>query len=233
MLHVSVETMWRLSGKQFGLCPVTVRPCRDKCADPIRTEWVRGQLRPVLDGGVWYNDPCQKCTNGCSCVELSEVTLPGPVESIVEITIDGQVLGAANYRVDDHRRLVAQGDLQWPTCQDLTVPLGQVGSFGVTYQRGLPVPAGGLWAAGLLACQLVMACSGSSECSLPANARQIAREGVTLDLAPVLVDGSGFRTGVPEADFWLNSVNPYRATGPSRVYSVDRPRPRTTTWPCT
>lgn len=233
MLHVSVETLWRLSGKQYGLCPVTVRPCRDKCNDApvLRVAWGAGQLQPYLLEGQWYNDPCRKCTTACSCVELSEVTLPGPVESVVEVTIDGQVLGPGNYRVDDHRKLVGQG-IAWPTCQDLSKPLGEVGTFGVTYKRGLPVPAGGLWAAGLLACELIKACSASAECALPANAQRIAREGVTLDLAPVLVNGAGFRTGIPEADLWLSSVNPYKVTGPSRVYSPDRVRPRTTTWPC-
>jgi hypothetical protein len=194
---------------------------------------VRGQLQPLLENGKWYNEPCMKCTTGCSCVELCEVTLPGRVDSIVEITVDGIVLGPANYRVDDHRKLVATGELCWPTCQDLSKPLGQAGTFGVLYKVGMPVPEFGLYAAGLLACELIKACSvGGGPCALPANATRVVREGLTMDLTPVLIGSSGFRTGIPEADAWLQSVNPYKVTGPSAVYSPDKRRPRITTWPC-
>jgi hypothetical protein len=238
VLHISVEILWAMSGRKFGLCPVTVRPCRDSCQPASSINW-GGVLNPLLLDGRWYNERCGKCTTSCSCTELCEVTLPGPVERILEVRIDGILLGADNYRVDNRRKLVAMGDVCWPTCQDLSKPAGQAGTWSVTYQRGEPVPAAGRWAAGLLACQLMLACEPASvgDCALPGNLQRIAREGIEMDLAPLTIGGedgsvSFGKTGIPEVDLWLAAYNPGGHRGRSRVYSPDRPRPRSTTWPC-
>lgn len=390
MLHVATEIMWRLSGKQFGGCPVTVRPCRQKCAGATMAYgyWSGGTWTPVLDGGQWYNERgCGKCApSGCSCTELCEVTLPGLVSEVLQVKQDGLVLDPSEYRLDNSRQLVrtsfgplildewqdlggglavaTQSDVPahsvqagggavvtdgklsfpaqagpyvvnmglpnraqqrirfrlepwaeltfpntwsveaieplgpsstvfqlsptevrggqfggwvlltgtgqspvfslpdgpngigeprggaaveyvsyvddnrpgacWPTCQDLSKPDTEAGTFSVRIRPGTPVPQGGLWAAGLLACQLLKACDEDAECALPVNARRIARQGVTVEMTPLFIDreAGGFMTGIPEVDLWLESVNPYKSKMPSRVYSVDRPRPRVQTWPC-
>lgn len=237
--RIAVALLNSFTGRQFGLCPRIVRPCRDTCTQPVGTEWVDGQLRPTLYSGVWINDTCGQCRSGCSCSAISEVTLPGPVYSIVEIRIDGQVLSPLDYRVDNRRKLVAQGDFQWPTCQNMSLPAGDVGTWTVEYQRGLPVPEAGRWASGLLACEFIKLCNPATagECRLPDNVRSVAREGVTLELEPFIVGGADGpvefgRTGIPEVDLWIQSVNPYKLRSRSRVYSPDRPPPRRTTWPC-
>lgn len=389
MLHVATEIIWRLSGKQFGGCPVTLRPCRQTCAGSHTFGyWSGNTWTPVLEGGQWFNDKCGKCApSGCSCTELCEVDLPGPISEVLSVRQDGLLLDPSEYRLDNARKLVrtsfgplildqwqdlgggqavavasdlpANGvswsggavvtdgqvylpptpsplgyllhfgqartgqrvrfrlepyaelsfpgtwsveaiqptgadssvfqlsptevrggvfggwvllkgtgqatnfvlpdglngigeprggaDVEyvsyiddnrpgtcWPTCQDLSKPDTEVGTFSVQVRPGAAVPQGGLWAAGLLACQLLKACDGDAECALPANAQRIARQGVTVELTPVLIDrdAGGFLTGIPEVDLWLESVNPYKAKMPSRVFSVDRPRPRVTTWPC-
>lgn len=231
MLRMSVEILNGFSARQFGLCPRTVRPCRDRCAESGGT-----LLDPYILDGQWFNNACQTCVTDCSCVQVCEVTLPGPVERIVEVRVDGLVLDPADYRVDNHRKLVAQGDFCWPTCQNMTLPAGAVGTWSVTYLRGKPVPEMGLYAAGMLACELVKACTPGTagECRLPSNVQSIVREGVSLDLEPFTlggVDGFG-RTGIPEVDMWLTMVNPTKTTGRSRAYSPDRRPPRHTTWPC-
>lgn len=380
MLHVATEIIWRLSGKQFGACPVTVRPCRQACTDtPTWGYWSGNQWMPVLDNGSWFNTKCGKCgPSGCSCSELCEIDLPGPVAEVLSVTLDGAPLDLRDFRVDNFRKLVRtgrhftntgdfvvdvvpdpdgvgqahlggmklsnfnhvvgnfmsvifpnttlhvegaagdfitfnispgmtlsyppswtvsglgpgttnpvagtivssapppsnglvtltltagnlSGDISgnftgvptsppfgpfsaaagsasdvdytacWPTCQEMAKPLTDVGTFGVTYRRGQAVPQSALWAAGLLACELLKACDDDAECALPANAQRIARQGVTVELTPVLIKADAFATGIPEVDLWLQSVNPYKSKAPSRVYSVDRPAPRTTTWPC-
>lgn len=386
MLHVSTEIMWRLSGKKYGACPVTVRPCRDdQCNSGRRgyTWWDGIRWMPFLENGVWFNDPCGTCPkSGCSCSELCEITLPGPVDSIVSVTVDGLPLDPSEYRVDNGNKLVrtsfgplvmtqwqdlgggvalaTQSDVPahpvtwsggavttdgqvtlpsqpgpfllnlgsvhpqqrvkltlepwaeltlpagwtvlqiqplgatstvfqfsptevrggqfggwvivtgpgqsplfllpdglngigeprggaavdyvsyvddnrggcWPKCQEMALPTTEAGTMAVIYRKGEAVPQGGLWAAGLLACQLIKACSAEAECALPSNAQRIVREGVTLDLDPLLIDATGFRTGIAEVDLWLSAVNPYRSTGPSVIRSPDTPRPRVTTWPC-
>jgi hypothetical protein len=238
--RIAVALLNAFTGRQFGLCPRVVRPCRDACAQPISTEWADGQLRPTLYSGVWINDRCGKCgPTGCSCSTVCEVTLPGPVDSIVEITLDGAVLSPLDYRVDNRRKLVAQGDFCWPTCQDMTAPAGGPGTWTVEYRRGNPVPEAGRWAAGLLACEFVKSCNPATagECRLPDNVRSVAREGVTLELAPFIIGGADGnvafgRTGIPEVDLWITSVNPNKLRSRSRVYSPDRPTPRRTSWPC-
>ena len=386
MLHVATETIWRLSGKQFGACPVTVRPCRQDCNKPsYQGYWSGNQWQPVLDHGVWFNEPCGKCgPTGCSCTEICEVDLGGVVSEIIEVKLDGRVLPETAYRVDDYRKLVSlirpvplAGDFMiasafldptarftvapvpdavpqgvdhgggvygpdgagilhmvwrgivcadvtytgpadaaivtsrptvdqnvaseawywpapgfqfvngvdvasnahddtssvlatllagtavtsnpnppplsrnitvsdgtmirfcpsqtgrfcWPTCQDMVGADTEPGTFSVRYRPGPPVPQGALWAAGLLACELLKACDADAECALPANAQRITRQGVDIDLTPVLVSGGNFMTGIGEVDLWLNSVNPFKAKMPSRVFSLDVPSPRTT-WPC-
>lgn len=234
ILRISVSILHGLSGRQFGLCPVTVRPCRDTCtqAVPAGAAWVT----PDLVDGKWLNIACGSCAGSCSCSSVCELVLPGRVESIDEVMVDGAVVAPANYRVDNHRFLVAQGDYCWPTCQDMSAPAGSEGTWSVTYLRGRPVPAAGTWAAGLLACELVKACTPgmSGECALPANVKSVTREGVAIDFEQVRValEGNKGRTGIPEVDLWLQTVNPYGVTGRARAYSPDRPPMRTTTWPC-
>jgi hypothetical protein len=60
---------------------------------------------------------------------------------------------------------------------------------------------------------------------------RLSRQGVDYEWAdPTLIYSEG-RTGLPLADLWLATVNPYRLTSPSRVYSPDFKRPRVTQWP--
>lgn len=392
--RVAVEVLHAFSGRQFGLCVRKVRPCRDGCREngPVATAWVDGQLRPLLDGGIWYNrDVCGTCgPTGCGCAALCEVTLPGLVQEIVEVRVNGLVVSPSMYRVDNHRKLVRTSfgplmltqweslgggaafatqsdapahavqigggvvvnpdgtlnlpsqpgpyalnfglpnrvqqriklDLEpwaeltlpvgwtveqieslgpdstvfqtggevrggqfggwviitgsgqspilllpdgpnnigeerggadidyvsyvddnrpgacWPKCQDLSRPDTEDNTFSVTYKRGVPVPHAGRWAAGLLACELVKACSpDAGECQLPDNVTTIVREGVTMELAPFIIGGADGkiqfgRTGVPEVDLWLIAVNPHKIRSRSRAYSPDRPNPRRQTYPC-
>ena len=391
--RVAVQILHAFSGRQFGLCRRVVRPCLDDCRQngSVATTWVDGQLQPTLDSGIWYNrDVCGKCsTTGCGCSDICEVTLPGLVQSIVSVTVDGVTLPSDEYRVDNHRKLVRQYVTQtlvgparlftaalagndpanrwcdltpvpdstigtgpvepggcypstlnnptfvwnsvgtvtatydaaspdstvasftdptgaefydfsaipanqviavgvpvtsalnsegqamrftvvsgvvrkhaftdygfdidpgaviqivrteqaaacWPKCQELSKPLGQPGTFGVTYLRGVPVPEAGRWAAGMLACELVKACLPElGECRLPDNVTSVVREGVTLELAPFIIGGADGqiqfgRTGIPEVDLWLIAVNPHKIRTRSRAYSPDRPNPRRTTFP--
>lgn len=387
-LRIAVSILHGLTGRQFGLCPVTVRPCRRSCSDGHSGYWSGAGWTPVLDGGVWYNQPCGRCgPSGCSCSELCEVDLPGPVADVLQVRLDGLVLNPAEYRVDNARKLVrttfgplvldewidmgggvavaTQSDIPangvswsggavvtngqvslpaqagpfllnfslpgrmqqrvrfrlepyaeltlpagwtveqiqtpgadssvfqvsptevrggqfggwvvvtgtgqspqfllpsgpngigeerggaaveyvsylddhrggcWPTCQNMAAPTTEPGTFEVTYRRGRPVPEAGLWAAGLLACELVKACTvgQSCNCELPANIKSVTREGVAIDFEQVnvAVIGNKGRTGIPEVDLWIQTVNPYGVTGRARAYSPDRPPMRTTTWPC-
>jgi hypothetical protein len=159
---------------------------------------------------------------GCGCVPLSRVLLPGyPVVEIAEVTIDGVVLAASEYRLDEYRYLTRIGDTDgspntWPSCQALEKPLGEPGTWGVTVTYGQSPPNLGQDAATQLACELYRACDPDAECRLPYGVTRIIRQGLTIERLPSLTwafqgqqDGRGqWRTGIPLVDAFLGAYNP-------------------------
>lgn len=231
--RVATELVWRLSGRRFGLCPITVRPCRRSCAQPEMSGWppAPGGFWPVLSGGVWTNMTCGTCRDDCSCTDLCEVELPGPVHQVQSVQVGaGPALPASSYLVLDHRMLVRTDGECFPDCQDFTAAPGQAGSWAVTYLQGIPVPPGGRYAAGMYACQLLAACTGG-DCQLPERVQTLARQGVSMSFLDPMDFLDKGRTGVAATDTWIASVNPYGLREPSRVYSPDITPPRTVTWP--
>lgn len=235
---VATELLWRLTGRRFGLCEITIRPCRKGCTDGDRLgSWSGGDWSPpyvpYTQGGQWFNAACGSCLTDCSCATLCEIALPGPVASVTSVQLNGVTLAASEYVVHDHRTLVRVGGECWPTCQDLAADLDDITgtAFGVTYLQGVPVPAGGRYAAAAYACEILKACTGTSGCRLPNRylLESLSREGVSMrfnNAADLLTAGL---TGLPEVDAWVHSVNPYKRYERSSVWSVDRMPPRTVT----
>lgn len=225
----ATEMLWMLSGRQFGACPVTVRPCQ-ACAQltwqtyGVIWEGGGGSWVPYLRDGVWSN--CG-CVGSHACRPASEVYLPGPVAGVSEVRVDGAVVDPAAYRVDDGVWLVRTDGGEWPQTQNLSLPAGAFDTFTVTYLRGTPVPAAGRIAAGALAWEFAQACAGSA-CRLPAQAQSIIRQGVEMQL--VAEDSADMLTGVSEADQWIRAVNPGRLRQRPRVSSLDVHTPRVQTW---
>ena len=228
--------LWALTGRQYGPCSLTIRPCGPKCAGPIgylafpvnsggvsggTTPW----MIPWIDNGIWRN--CG-CTGGCSCSARCEVALPGPVAVIDVVKVDGVVLDPSAYRLDVLKGipvLVRTDGECWPECQDMTLGEDEVGAFAITYQRGTPVPRAGQIAAGLLACEFAKACVGA-DCILPQNLASLSRNGVEVSLAdPETLIDAGL-TGIANVDLWIRSVNPTRRAARSRVFSPDLAGPR-------
>lgn len=227
-VEVATEVIWALSGRQFGLCTVTLRPCRRQCdkfpwPGPDQVSWAgTGWVSPTLVAGQWFNVTCTKCVNGCSCTSISEVVLPAPVHDVVQVKVDGVVVSGSGYRLDDNRVLVRLG-ADWPTCNDLALDDTHPGTWSVTARYGLEVPAGGAWAVGELACELVKAMCGDDDCRLPRNVTQLVRQGVTIefpDIKELLITGL---TGLYLVDQFIAVWNPNRLKRRSGTYSVDTP----------
>jgi hypothetical protein len=176
-----------LTGERFGLCTVTVRPCVER--------------------------KCQRAS--CACCHLEEIWLPGPVDSITEVLIDGVELDYESYHVDDHRWLVRDDDDTWPVCPT---------PFTVTYLKGIPVPAGGQAMVADLACELAKAACDDKTCRLPRRITGLSRQGVSITF-----EHFAGLTGLFEVDSWVDAVNRLGMT--PRVSSVDLPRVREQTWP--
>lgn len=222
--------LWRWTGYRYGLCKVTLRPRKADCPGSTYQGTWHGGWQPALIAGVWRNVSCGTCAGVCGCDDPHAIRLPGPVDSVEKVTIDGADLPAASYRVDDHGVLVRHDGQGWPRCQNLERPAGAEGTWSVDYTFGIPVPTDGQLAAGALACQLAKAYAGAKDCQLPERVQTITREGVTvgfLDPFEGLAEG---KTGVWTVDAWVASVT--RTPQPSRVLSPDyRSHTRTTSPP--
>lgn len=216
----AVDYLWRWTGKRFGLCDVTVRPCRRDCdgsttyrgaaGRPDRTVPTVGDpspFVPALIRGAWRNVSCFGCGDACSCETTSALVLPAPVADVVEVAIDGEVIDSSAYRVDGRARLVRQDGGSWPTCQDLSLPDGEPGTWSVRYRHGTPVPEGGQVAAAVLACEMAKALMADKTCGLPQRiTNQVTREGITVTILDQFEGLEAGRTGLWLVDSWVMSI---------------------------
>lgn len=225
----ATDVMWAATGRQFGTCPITVRPCFNETYNGLGVWWSDGGFLPYVFNGLWYNSGCG-CLGRCCCQPLpfTQAWLPGPVAGVSEVRVDGVVVDSASYRVDDAQWLVRQDGLTWPHCQDYNLAAGLTGTWDVTYFRGTPVPDSVLAGAGTLACEYAKACKGSA-CRLPSRMSSIIRQGVSItmvDIDTLLRDGF---TGLVEVDQIIRAFNPGRLTHRLRVLSPDTMVNRVTT----
>ena len=225
---------WARTGRRFGLCPKVVRPCgrwRPNWPSIAGFEYsaFNGTWIPFIDaGGNWRNCMCPDMC--CICRPECEAWLPGPVNSITTVNLNGAVIDPSAYRVDDGQWLVRTDGDCWPDCADYNVNTGE-GFFQVTYVRGIPVPAVLAEAAGKLACEFAKACVGDNTCRLPGRLRSLTRSGVEVafvDVDTLLKNGL---TGIIEVDQVFMAMNPKNLFRPSHVWSPDMPRIRTVTSP--
>lgn len=233
--EMAVNLLWNWSGRRFGTCSVTVRPCRAECLGRPSTFYgpygatpggYRGGWLPVLWQGEWFNLRCGSCASGCSCSpgEAKALRLVGPVAEVTEIWINGEILDPAAYVLRDDVLYRTDG-WEWPACnnefEDPQAP--DSGAWSITYERGYAVPAGGQIAAYVLACELAKGLCGDNTCQLPKRVSSVTRQGISiavLDAFEGLEDG---RTGIWEIDAWLVSVTKKRSGAP-QVFSPDVPK---------
>lgn len=232
VIQSAVEFLWNATGNKYGLCETTVRPCSQKCGGSTYEGWTGAPAggiwgwgawgsgwAPYVFGGQWYNWNCGGCGgDSCDSSHMDSIRLPGPVAEVLEVTINGAVF---NDWVSDNWGLSRTDGYHWPRSQDMSAPLTDEHTWGVTYLRGLAVPLGGQIAAGQLACQLARQMCGDGTCQLPARVTTVTRQGVTvamMDNFAALQSASGPLTGIWGIDQWIASVN-YSARKRGRVLS--------------
>lgn len=223
--------MWAATGRQYGLCDVSVRPCGMKrCSDGLGEfwgyDWSGGTWVPYVFNGQWFNCMCGAM---CCCEPRCQVRLVGPVDSITSVTIGGVAVDPLTYRVDDNHWLVRTAGECWPVCADLDTDDGD-NVFVVNYQRGTPIPAFVLTGSSPLACEWAKACTGA-ECRLSNRVTSMVRNGITIDMVDptsMLEDGL---TGLWEVDTVIRAVNPYNLKQRLRIYAPELNIPRTVTSP--
>lgn len=217
--------LWAATGRRYGLCDLTVRPCGRECTGCSNGYyWSDGWWLPYIWNGQWFNCWCG-ADFGCTCDPKCRVYLPGPVNAVTQVTVDSSIIDPSEYRVYDNRWLVRLDTTAcWPRCADFNVVSG-TGFFEVQYQRGNPVPPALLSAAGSLACEYAKACMGQA-CRLPGRVVSVARQGVTVSLVDVDKLLEKNLTGLIEVDQVIVSLNPHGLKGRTRLYSPDVPAVR-------
>lgn len=228
-VQMAIDIIWAASGRQFGICVSTYRPCARGCViGPVEDAWDkigRGRFSATTtwSGSLWALLGCGCHSDPCSCTRIESFDLwHRHVRQVTDVTIDGVTLDPSAYRLSRNRLIRTDGGT-WPLCQDMTVGNGAVGSWSVTVVHGIPVPAGGRVAAGLYACELEKALSGDEECALPRRIQTMTRAGVTVAFVDPMTFLDKGRTGLPEVDAWLQSVNPNSLQRGARVYRHDDP----------
>lgn len=227
-LRAASEVLWSLSGRRFGVCQLTVRPCRRECFGDVWGfpwgNWYEWGVwpRPFFYSGVWYNLTCGNgCGGSCSCTPISETYLPDPVSSVVQVKVDGQILPTDAYRVDDYRKLVRTDGGIWPWCNDLNLEDTQPNTWSVTVRFGEEVPTLGQLAVGELACQFAKLIAGDDDCALPKPVQQLVRQGVSMTfLDPNELFANG-RLGLYLSDLFITTYNPHGLGSRSEVYDID------------
>jgi hypothetical protein len=220
-VQAATDALYQASAQRFGLCTITVRPCRRTCAEQYGTSpWEGRYPRPAHTDRGWINVTCASCSDSCSCSQLEETLLPGPVYDVTEVKIDGTPLPTTSYRLDNHRLLVRTDGGRWPLCQYLDRADTQPGTWSVTARFGEPVPALGQMAVAELAADIAAACLGQ-ECRLPKNIASLARQGVSLNfmqsrmLTQQIVERGYFGA------LFVETFNPRRLTGRPQVFDID------------
>jgi hypothetical protein len=218
------EILWNSTGRRFGNCSVTLRPCRRDCPgfsddlifrDGVIHSGSWGWPSPTLVGGEWINLACGVCVGDCACKATSEVLFPDPV-IINEIEVDGIVLTEdIDWVLYDGQRLVRIGS-EWPRCQDWEAVEGE-GTFKVVVQVGAEVPSLGQMAVGVLALEIAKLCEGKP-CNLPPQVQRVIRQGVTHE---TLDPDEPMLTGFWIPDRFIRTYNPNLLQDRARAYSPD------------
>ena len=203
-IEAATEFLWRWTGRRFGLCPGTIRPCQGRSrrmvphrvSEPYETAVVRAGSTwlPVVLGDKTLSLGCGSCSTSCKCVSLQGLRLPREVHSVLEVKVDGVVLDQSAWKFHN-RTLYRMDGLEWPATQDLLASPDEVGTWEISVEYGTPVPPGGVLAVTLLAEQFARASLGRGGCVLPARVQSIQREGVSVVAYDSLSDDGPGRSG--------------------------------------
>lgn len=228
-LWLASTWLWAATGRQYGVCPVTVRPSQGQRSELLYQtyEVVPGSQAglgvpggPFLFGGQWFNAGCvSACCGNSACA----IVLRGPVASVDEVLVGDEEVPPSAYRVDITRGaylLVRIDGECWPMCQNFSSEPGEVGSFEVTYGLGRALPEVLAIATAVLACQYAKSIAGEA-CSLPARMTRLSRQGVEVEVSPP--DPAGGVSGIKLVDDTVALLNPSKRASPPLLFSPDLP----------
>ncbi len=229
-IDAATEWLYIKSGQMYaGQCEETVRPYSEPTLFWHRAYFSGWAWSSGWWNGSWWNGGWSW---GCGCGDLNEVNLDyWPIIEITEVKVDGVVLNADEYRLDEKRLLVRLPDADgnrrfWPDCQRMDLPDTEPDTWSVTLTYGQEPTPLALAAVKELAYELLKPCIGA-ECSIPVNVRSVNRQGVSYQLVGFEGQLPEVKTGLRNVDMFLNAYNPYGITRSATVWSPDiEPRAR-------
>lgn len=167
---------------------------------------------------------------GVMCLDGRDaIPLTWPVRSIVSVWIDGVPLSLTQIAVVDKRYLIRTDCLSLPCHQNLGNPRTDNCTFEIEYTFGTDIPWQASLAAAELSCEYVEGCAGGA-CKLPATARGMNTQGMSLDLAGAEAVSAAGGGNLPMLTQFLAMVNPL-GQSPTDVYSPDMPKLRRVEYP--
>lgn len=218
--------LWAMSGRVFTLVEQTVRPCFGPPQRPAGGSTYGGfrsgpPFWPSMTVGDLSVAGSCGCATDCRHLGPTDLQLPGPVESVISVHIDGELLDASAYKIASHRWVRRTDGKVWPQNQNLNAGDLDDGAFTVKYEQGIPVPTAGQLAGAYLAADILRGMSsGSAACKLPPGVTSISRQGTSMDIDPREFFGQGL-TGIEAVDQWIMLVNPTRSERPAQFISPD------------
>lgn len=210
----AVDILWSLTGRSFGTSVEHVRPTPrarptgSTYAGTLSSTYPGRRTGPPLTNGY---DPD---AGGCR-LQGVRMYLPGPIVSVTEVKIGGDVLAASAYRIIDSQYVRRVDGKHWPSWQNLDADDGQPGAWSVTYVRGREVPVVGQTAAGVLAVEYLNDRAGR-KCRLPRGITSASRNGLSVEVDARAYFTEGM-TGIDEIDQWILTVNPHRIQQPAQL----------------
>jgi hypothetical protein len=177
---------------------------------------------------------CTACPGECECGPYPTIDLTPyePAIGVESVYFNGVLVDPDTYRIDGWRHLVRVADAEGdnPGWEDgrADVPFDHPeAGLVIRWTFGYPIPAAGRVAATTIACEFAKLCSGA-DCSIPATATTVSREGFVIDLD---LGQNGWVDQLPAVRAWLSAVNPHGFSHPARVYSPDAHDLIQQTWP--
>lgn len=211
----AASSMRMLSLYRVGGESITVMPCSVGCAHPRFSAF-----RPILFDMLSAEHLKCWCKAGCACPSMPSINLTGPVGRIDEVVVNGEVVPATAYRVENGNILVRTDGGEWPSCS------GE--DFTVTYLNAYEVDDMGSYVAGILALEFFKSITNEKKCRLPSTVTSVTRNGVSMEMNTAMFpEGT---TGITEVDAWLMQFNPHGLRTRPTVYSPDLKKHRQVTW---
>lgn len=216
---------WR---RFVGFRTVELRPCFGADWASLGFAWWLTWPFWQMGGGwgaqPWGGDPIPTLEGPAEPLgrAVPQIVLPGDVQQVTRVLIDGVALASTAWRLDSGRRLVRLDGSWWPTAQDLLKASTQADTFAVEVIVGERENELARLACMELTAELYLGIADPSSCRIPVKVTQVTRQGATYQMQELqsMVDQNDV-VKLPVCQVFLSQFGKRRRR--IRVYNVDIP----------